>query len=75
MQNSKMTETFVAHTVVGGKNDGLPLNGNIIVTNRGEEIANFSTNLLDNEGKITYNKEANNLTVYNIEPKGTNYAC
>lgn len=67
MLNSKMTETFVAQTVVGGKNDGLPLNGNIVVTNRGEEIANFSTNLLDSEGGITYNKEANNLTVYSLK--------
>ena len=45
MNNSRMTETFVATTVVGGKNDGSPLNGNITVTNRGEQIANFSTNL------------------------------
>ncbi len=67
MQNSRLTETFVAQTVIGGKNDGLPLNGNITVTNRGEQIANFSTNLLDKSGSLTYNREANNLTVYQLK--------
>ena len=67
MQNSKMTETFVAQTVVGGKYDGTPLNGNITVTNRGEEIAKFSTNLLDNPQGIKYNKEADNVTVFSME--------
>lgn len=65
--NSKMTETFVAQTVIGGKNDGIPLNGNITVTNRGEQIANFSTNLLDNSGRLTYNRETNNLTIYQLK--------
>lgn len=69
MSNSKMTETFVATTVVGGKNDGLPLNGNITVTNKGEQIANFSTNLLDNHGTLKYNRETNNLTVYEMKGK------
>jgi hypothetical protein len=67
MQNSRLTETFVAQTVIGGKNDGLPLNGNITVTNRGEQIANFSTNLLDKSGSLTYNREASNLTVYQLK--------
>lgn len=66
-QTARITETFVAQTVVGGKNDGLPLNGNITVTNRGEQIANFSTNLVDNVGTVTYNREGNNLTVYNMK--------
>lgn len=65
--NSRMTETFIAQTVIGGKNDGVPLNGNVIVTNRGEQIANFSTNLLDNSGPLTYNREASNLTVYQLK--------
>lgn len=63
---AKTTETFVAQTVVGGKMDGTPLTGNITVINRGEEIANFSTNLLDNGGGLKYNKEASNLTVYEL---------
>lgn len=67
MQNSRLTETFIAQTVIGGKNDGLPLNGNITVTNRGEQIANFSTNLLDKSGSLTYNREASNLTVYQLK--------
>ena len=66
-QTARVTETFVAQTVVGGKHDGLPLNGNITVTNRGEEIAKFSTNLLDNGGSVSYNREGNNLTVYNMK--------
>ncbi len=65
--NSKMTETFVAQTVIGGKDDGIPLNGNITVTNRCEQIANFSTNLLDNSGPLNYNREASNLTVYQLK--------
>ena len=69
MQNSRLTETFIAQTVIGGKNDGLPLNGNITVTNRGEQIANFSTNLLDNPQGIKYNREADNVTVFSMENK------
>lgn len=63
---AKITETFVAQTVVGGRMDGTPLTGNIIVTNRGEEIENFSTNLLDSQGGLRYNKQASNLTVYEL---------
>lgn len=67
IQNAKVTETYVTQTVVGGKFDGTPLTGSIIVTNRGEEIANFSTGLLDTEGKVQYNKEVENVTVFNMK--------
>ncbi len=65
--NSRTTETFVAQTVIGGKLDGTPLTGNITVTNKGEQIANFSTNLLDNSAPLNYNREASNLTVYQLK--------
>ena len=65
--NSRTTETFVAQTVIGGKLDGTPLTGNITFTNKGEQIANFSTNLLDNSAPLKYNREASNLTVYQLK--------
>jgi len=68
-RNAKLTESFVSQTVVGGKYDGQFLTGSVTVTNRGEEIANFSTNLLDNHGTLKYNRETNNLTVYEVKGK------
>lgn len=68
-QNAKLTESFVSQTVVGGKYDGQFLTGSITVTNRGEEIANFSTTALDKSAPLTYNKEADNVTVFQMEDK------
>ena len=69
-QNAKMTESYIVDTVVGGKFDGMkvPVHGSVTVTNRGEEIANFSTNLLDNQGSVRYNKEVSNVTMFTFEP-------
>ena len=68
-QNAKTTESYIVDTVMGGKFDGMkvPVCGSVTVTNRGEEIANFSTNLLDNRGSVQYNKEVNNLTVFTVK--------
>jgi hypothetical protein len=65
-----MTESYIVDTVVGGKFDGMkvPVHGSVTVTNRGEEIANFSTNLLDNPGSVRYNKEVSNVTMFTFEP-------
>lgn len=68
-QTAKITETFVAQTVVGGKYDGQFLTGSITVTNRGEEIANFSTMTIDESARMKYNKEADNVTVFSMENK------
>lgn len=68
-QTAKITETFVAQTVVGGKYDGQFLTGSITVTNRGEEIANFSTMTVDKSARMKYNKEADNVTVFSMEDK------
>lgn len=68
-QTAKTTETFVAQTVVGGKYDGQFLTGSITVTNRGEEIANFSTMTVDKSARMKYNKEADNVTVFSMEDK------
>jgi len=66
-----MTESYIVDTVVGGKFDGMkiPVHGSVTVTNRGEEIANFSTNILDNQGSVQYNKEVSNLTVFVVNPE------
>lgn len=69
MNNSKITESFVSQTVVGGKHDGQFLTGSVTVTNRGEEIANFSTMTLDKSAPMKYNKEADNVTVFQMESK------
>ena len=68
-QNAKLTESFVSQTVVGGKYDGQFLTGSITVTNRGEEIANFSTITVDKSARMKYNKEADNVTVFSMEDK------
>ena len=68
-QNAKLTESFVSQTVVGGKYDGQFLTGSITVTNRGEEIANFSTTALDKSVNLKYNQEADNVTVFQMEDK------
>jgi hypothetical protein len=31
------------------------------------EIGNFSTDLLDNQGSVKYNKDVDNLTVFQME--------
>lgn len=69
MHTAKMTESYIVDTVIGGKFDGakIPVHGSVTVTNRGEQIANFSTNLLDNHGTLKYNRETNNLTVYEMK--------
>ena len=66
MHTAKMTESYIVDTVIGGKFDGakIPVHGSVTVTNRGEQIANFSTNLLDKTGSLTYNKEVNNITTF-----------
>ena len=71
MRTAKTTESYIVDTVVGGKFDGakIPVHGSVTVTNRGEEIANFSTNLLDNQGSVRYNKEVSNITMFTIEPR------
>jgi hypothetical protein len=71
-RNAKLTESFVSQTVVGGKYDGQFLTGSITVTNRGEEIANFSTMTLDKLAPMKYNKEAENLTVFELNKLSTN---
>jgi hypothetical protein len=68
-QNAKLTESFVSQTVVGGKYDGQFLTGSVTVTNRGEEIASFSTIGVDKSTGLKYNKEADNVTVFQMESK------
>jgi hypothetical protein len=71
-QTAKITESFVSQTVVGGKEDGRFLTGTVTVTNAGVEIGNFSTDLLDNQGSVKYNKDVDNLTVFQMENKNAN---
>ena len=71
-QTAKITESFVSQTVVGGKEDGRFITGTVTVTNAGVEIGNFSTDLLDNQGSVKYNKDVDNLTVFQMENKDAN---
>ncbi len=66
MHTAKMTESYIVDTVIGGKFDGakIPVHGSVTVSSRGEEIASFSTNLLDKTGSLTDNNEVNNITTF-----------
>lgn len=63
--NAKVTESFVAQTVVGGRYDGKDLDGEITVNSVNEKTTEISTNLLDTKAKVLYSNDVeSNVTLY-----------